>query len=150
MHRLLRKLRDRLPLEFRVLYRQFLLRIVDLESLSVEARVPRVPGQFAGVLMMFSMIQALGLLIHPIKSAADFLGMLWTVEQRMVFTTMLVTGLFAFISWDAIFPDRRDVMVLSPLPIHPRIILFAKMAVAGAVLGFAVLDRKSTRLNSSH
>ena len=139
MHRLLRKLRDRLPLEFRVLYRQFLLRVVDLESLSIEADVPRFLGQFAGVLMMFSMIQALGLLIHPIKSAADFLGMLWTVEQRMVFTTMLVTGLFAVISWDAIFPDRRDVMVLSPLPIHPRIILFAKMAAAGAVLGLAVL-----------
>ncbi|HEX4757657.1 MAG TPA: hypothetical protein VH308_06730 [Terracidiphilus sp.] len=139
MHKLIRKLRDRLPLEFRVLYRQFLLRVVDLETLSIDADVPRFLGQFAGVLMMFSMIQALGLFIHPIKSAADFRGMLWTVEQRMIFTTMLVAGLFSVISWDAIFPDRRDVMVLSPLPIHLRTILFAKMAAAGAVLGLALL-----------
>ena len=29
---------------------------------------------------------------------------------------MLTVGLIAVICWDSIFPDRRDVMVLSPLP----------------------------------
>jgi hypothetical protein len=140
MHSLLNKLVDCLPLEFRVLYRQFLLRIVDLEALSIEADIPRFLGQFAGVLMMFSMIQALGLLIHPpITNPANILGMFWIVEQRMIFTMMLVVGLFAVISWDSIFPDRRDVMVLAPLPLHPRTILSAKITAAGAVLGLAIL-----------
>ncbi len=140
MHKLLRALLLRLPLQFRVLYAQFLLRIVDLEALSVEGDIPRFLGQFAGVLMMFSMIQALGLLIHPpIKSVAYFVGMLWTVEQRMIFTMMLVVGLIAVITWDSIFPDRRDIMVLAPLPLHPRTILFAKIAAACAVLGVAIL-----------
>ena len=38
---------EKLPLEFRVLYKQFLLRVVDLEALSVHADVPRFLGQFA-------------------------------------------------------------------------------------------------------
>jgi hypothetical protein len=140
MHSLLTKLVNRLPLEFRVLFRQFLLRIVDLEALSIEADIPRFLGQFAGVLMMFSLIQALGLLIHPpITNPANILGMFWIVEQRMIFTMMLVVGLFAVISWDSIFPDRRDVMVLAPLPLHPRTILSAKIASAGTVLGLAIL-----------
>ncbi len=140
MHKLLRALLLRLPLQFRVLYAQFLLRIVDFESLSIDADIPRFLGQFAGVLMMFSMINALGLLIHPpIKSLAYFVGMLWTVEQRMIFTMMLVVGLFAVISWDSIFPDRRDVMVLAPLPLRPHTILLAKIAAVCAVLGLAIL-----------
>jgi hypothetical protein len=140
MHDLLRRYVERLPLEFRVLYRQFLLRIVDLEALSIEADIPRFLGQFAGVFMMFSMINALGLLIHPpINNVAYLVGMFWTVEQRMIFTMMLVVGLFAVISWDSIFPDRRDVMVLAPLPLRPHTILIAKISAAGAVLGLAVL-----------
>ena len=140
MHNLICKFVDRLPLQFRVLYRQFLLRIVDLEALSIEADIPRFLGQFAGVLMMFSMINALGLLIHPpIDNIAYLVGMFWTVEQRMIFTMMLVVGLFAVISWDSIFPDRRDVMVLGPLPLTPHTILIAKMAASGAVMGLAVL-----------
>ena len=140
MLRLKEKIAARLPSDFRVLFHQFLLRVVDLEALSIEADIPRFLGQFAGVLMMFSMINALGLLIHPpIDNIAYLVGMFWTVEQRMIFTMMLVVGLFAVISWDSIFPDRRDVMVLSPLPLHSHTILIAKIAAAGAVLGLAVL-----------
>jgi hypothetical protein len=140
MLRLRETLAARLPLDFRVLYRQFLLRVVDLEALSIEADIPRFLGQFAGVLMMFSMINALGLLIHPpINKLAYLVGMFWTVEQRMIFTMMLVVGLFAVISWDSIFPDRRDIMVLAPLPLHSHTILISKLAAVGAVMGLAVL-----------
>jgi hypothetical protein len=50
-----------------------------------------------------------------------------------------VTGLIAVVSWDATFPDRRDVMVLSPLPIAPQTILLAKVSASVTVLGLAVL-----------
>jgi len=48
-----------LPLQFRVLYRQFLLRVIDLEALSIEADIPRFIGQFAGVLIFISLVSAL-------------------------------------------------------------------------------------------
>jgi hypothetical protein len=48
---------ERLPLQFRVLYRRFLLRVIDLESLSIEADIPRCLGQFAAVLITISVFQ---------------------------------------------------------------------------------------------
>ena len=63
----------------------------------------------------------------------------WHMEHYLIATMMLVVGLFTVISWDATFPDRRDVMVLSPLPIAPRTILFAKVSASVAVLGLAIL-----------
>jgi hypothetical protein len=44
-------------------------------------------------------------------------------------------GLFAVLSWDSTFLDRRDVLVLAPLPIRPRTIFLAKAAALGAALG---------------
>lgn len=118
----------RLPLQFRVLYRQFLLRVVDLEALSIKADITAFLGQFAGVLIMFSFILGAKAFLFPLPT-----------EQEIISTTMLVVGLITVISWDATFPDRRDVLILAPLPVLPRIILAAKVAASSAVLGLAVL-----------
>lgn len=140
---LLRRLLARLPLQFRVLYRQFLLRVVDLEALSIEADVTRLFGQFAGVLILFSVLRSLGVLIAAARvsalAAASLLPLIWQTQQGFLSATMLGAGLIAVISWDNIFPDRRDVMVLGPLPVSPRILLLAKTAAAAAVLGIAIL-----------
>jgi hypothetical protein len=136
------RLAELLPLQFRVLYRQFLLRVIDLESLSVQADIPRFLGQFASILIFISLIGALGpLMSHDALTAtpAMALNFVWRGEQSLVSGMMLVVGLVAVISWDSTFPDRRDVMVLSPLPVAPRTILFAKVAASAALLGLAVL-----------
>lgn len=136
------KLYELLPLQFRVLYRQFLLRVIDLEALSIEADILRYLGQFAGVLIMFSVIYTFRAFIYvwdPSLAPRVLLSMAWSAEQSLISTMMLVVGLITIVSWDATFPDRRDVMVLSPLPVPPRTILFAKIAASGAILGLAVL-----------
>jgi hypothetical protein len=137
----IRKLIARLPLTFRVLYRQFLLRVIDLESLSIEADIPRFLGQFAGVLIMISLFQAAGAFLWSLSSHAPAaqLVLAWGKEQSLICDTMLVVGLIAVVSWDSIFPDRRDVMVLSPLPVRPLTILLAKVSAAGAILGMSIL-----------
>jgi hypothetical protein len=132
MREFMRRLIDRLPLQFRVLYRQFLLRVIDLESLSIEADIPRFLGQFAGVLIMLS-------LIHILFFSGLVLQAPWYMEHHQIATMMLVIGLIAVVSWDATFPDRRDVMVLSPLPVAPLNILFAKVTASAAVLGLAIV-----------
>ena len=131
-----------LPLQFRVLYHQFLLRVVDLESLSIQADIPRFLGQFASVLIFISLMGALGpLMSHETLSATReaALSFAWRGEQSLISGMMLVVGLVAVISWDSTFPDRRDVMILSPLPVAPHTILFAKVAASSALLGLAVL-----------
>jgi hypothetical protein len=132
----------RLPLDFRVLYRQFLLRVIDLEALSIQADVERFLGQFAGVLIMISLISALGAFMStwaPPTTSAGWLSLEWGTEQSSIATMMLAVGLLTVISWDATFPDRRDAMVLSPLPVAPRTILFAKVSASGALVGLAIL-----------
>jgi hypothetical protein len=119
---------NRLPLQFRVLCRQFLLRVVDLEALSIKADVIAFLGQFAGVLVMLSLILSAMAVMHPVDT-----------EQTLLSLTMLTVGLIAVISWDATFPDRLDVLILAPLPVKPRTMLAAKVTASGAVIGLAVL-----------
>ena len=121
---------ERLPLQFRVLFRQFLLRVVDLEALSIKADVIGFLGQFAGVLIMLSLILSVMAGMYPVAA-----------EETLIFFTVLTVGLITVITWDATFPDRRDVLVLAPLPVKPRTLLAAKVTASGAVLALAVLER---------
>lgn len=121
-----------LPEEFRLLYRQFFLRIVDLEALSAHADVVGYLGQFAGVFIMLSLIHALAAYIYV--SGGIQLSFAWHMEQYLIKTMMLVTGLFAILTWDATFPDKRDIYVLSPLPVPSHTILSAKLAASGFVI----------------
>ena len=141
MHNAIHKLIARLPLSFRVLYRQFLLRVIDLESLSIEADVTSYLGQFAGVLIMLSILHAFITYIccNIEPTPAGRLAFCWHMEHYLIATTMLVVGLFSVASWDSTFPDRRDVMVLSPLPIAPYTILFAKVSASVAILGLVLV-----------
>lgn len=124
----------RVSVHFHVLWRQFLLRIVDLEALSIEADVERYIGQFAGVLLMWSLLQAVGSLFFPppLRDA-------WRLEQAHILDTMLVVGLLAVLTWDGQFPDRRDALILAPLPVRPRTILLAKLAATAAPVAMAVV-----------
>jgi hypothetical protein len=131
---------QRLPLAFRVLYRQFLLRVIDLEALSIQADVVGFLGQFAGVLLMVNFIHTAGVYFMPPFDFASAFH--W--EQYLISTTMLVVGLVTVVSWDATFPDRRDTMVLSPLPVASQTILLAKLAASAAVLGLAIVALNAT------
>lgn len=134
MPRLLDRLWRRLPLTFRVLHRQFLLRVVDLEALSIEADIPRFLGQFAGILIMISLVKCLGTLWFGIPPELALV-----VEHGQIQNMLLVIGLLAVLTWDATFPDRRDVMVMGPLPVRPRTILAAKIGASATLLGIAVV-----------
>lgn len=129
-------------LQFRVLYRQFLFRMVDLEMLSSSAHgdVSRLLGQIAALLISFSAAMGLGAMLFGGRFLPPnvLLSTLWSTQHFLIATTMLVVGLFTVLSWDTTFPDRRDVLVLAPLPIRPSTIFLAKVAALGASLGLAV------------
>jgi hypothetical protein len=144
MGKMVARIVERLPLQFRVLYRQFLLRVVDLEALSVHADVTRFLGQFAGLLILIDVFRTIGFLFfeagNPSVQGAAFATVIWQREQGLISMMMLVTGLIAVVSWDAIFPDRRDAMVLGPLPVTPGTILAAKVAACAAIVGIALVS----------
>jgi CubicO group peptidase (beta-lactamase class C family) len=129
-------------LQFRVLYRQFLFCVVDLEALSAHALGDsnKLLGQFAALLIFTS------ILLSPLLgfSSADMspytrLALTLGTEHFLVATTMLAVGIFAVLSWDSIFPDRRDVLVLAPLPVRAWTMFGAKVAATATALGLVVL-----------
>jgi len=128
-------------LQFQVLYRQFLFRMVDLEILSADGDVKQLLGQFGALLVWVSSFIALGGLMAaggPQKSPMAVIAMSWGVAHFLIATTMLIVGLFAVLSWDSSFPDRRDVLVLAPLPVRPRTLFSAKVAALGLALSLTV------------
>lgn len=129
------------PTPFRVLYREFLLGIVDLEMLSARADVERLLGQFAAVLAAISLMFCNGALRVFRSSApqAQKLTTAWVDEHFLIATTMAVVGLFAVLAWDAVLPSPRDVFVLTPLPVRRRTIFLAKLASMGAALGLTAV-----------
>jgi hypothetical protein len=128
-------------MQFQVLCRQFLFRMVDLEILSADGDIKQLLGQFAALLVWVSSFIALGGLMvggGPPKNPISVIAISWGGAHFLIATTMLIVGLFAVLSWDSSFPDRRDVLVLAPLPVRPRMLFSAKVAALGAALGLTV------------
>ncbi len=127
-------------LHFRVLYREFLFRVIDFDLLAPQGNVSKLLGQFAALLAIFSFWVLLPAVIASDGPPSEMnLMMTWTTEHLLVSTTMLVTGVFAVLSWEAMFPDRRDLMILSPLPIRTRVMFAAKIAAVITALSVSVL-----------
>jgi hypothetical protein len=128
--------------QFHILYREFLLRLVDLELLSAHAQGDsnKLTGQLGSLLIFFSAVVALiAMLLDPGRWPQPArLLLTWGIEHFLVATTMLVVGLFAVLSWDSLFPNRRDVLVLAPLPVRASTLFLSKMAAVGAGLGLTV------------
>lgn len=129
-------------LQFRVLYRQFLFRMVDLEILSSDAQgdASRLMAQCGAVLVFLGWMQAvMAVLFSPRgMTPLQLLITFWSKEHSLISITMLAVGLFAVLSWDSMFPDRRDVMVLAPLPVRPHTLFVAKLMALGSSLGLVM------------
>ncbi len=133
--------------QLRVLYRQFLFRVFDLEVLSAHAQgdANKLLGQFAALLVIVSVwlspaVIGLSDPNLPGNGAGTFgLVFLMIAEHFLIATTMLTVGLFAILSWDATFPDKRDVLVLAPLPVRALTMFLAKVAAVATSLGLTIV-----------
>lgn len=127
--------------QFRTLYRDFLKRIVDVEVLSAGGDPSKLLVQVAALLAALSFVltvylipayASLGRSLDPIASGS------WGGAEFLIGTTMAIAGMIAVISWDSIFPDRRDALVLGLLPVGARTIFRAKAAAIGTALGVGI------------
>jgi hypothetical protein len=128
--------------QFRVLYRDFLFRIVDRDLLSVYATGDasqlflQLAALFVGLSVCFSVPVLTIDSTLPLQARLLF-G--WSAQHFLIATTMLVVGIFSVLSWDSVFPSHRDVLVLGPLPVRAHTILLAKLAAVVTALSLAVI-----------
>src|SRR5689334_16779397 len=93
-----------------------------------------MPGGFVSVLLF----DKYGSLLQWLRGQLNVDTLLISLPDEYFFVvlSMTVTGAVAVWRWDAMFPDRRDYMNLTHLPISSRTILFANLV---AVLFLAAL-----------
>jgi hypothetical protein len=128
--------------QFRVLYRTFLKRVVDLESLPDPGAVQKLAIQFTAMLAGFSFVTAL-LEVRRYSlstlSPPQLLVAAWGSEEFLIATTMAVAGLLAVLAWDAVWPLRLDALVLGPLPVRVGTLGLAKGAAVASALAFGIV-----------
>jgi len=120
---------------FVLLIRHFFDRFFDTESLSPQGD-PQV-----------NVTQTLGILAVP---SAFFILVcrplgLWgwdLVMVRYLFLSisMIVMGFIMVFEWDALFPDRRDYQILTPLPLRLSSLFLAKTVALGIFLCIFLVD----------
>src|SRR5205807_707474 len=123
----------RQPSQFRVLYRDFLVRIVDLELISSHGDIQKLLVQLTALLAAFSLTFAFYVVrLHTALTSPE---MQWRAaageSEFMIATTMAIAGLLAVLAWNAVFPDRGDCLGLGLLPVRARTIFLAKLAAIG-------------------
>lgn len=128
--------------QFRILYRDFLHRVVDLEVLSAGGEAQNLLVQFAALFAAFSLV--IMVVISPAYRLSrlpieELIVAAWGDEVFLISTTLAVVGVFTLLAWNSLLPERRDSVVLGPLPVRLRTIFVAKsLAVASALGGMAL------------
>lgn len=128
--------------QFRILHRDFLFRMVDLELLATHGDVQKLLGQFAALLGGLSFVVAVLIVPHYVTSRLSPQALAvaaWGDEEFLISTTMAIAGIFAVVAWHTVLPDRRDRLVLGPLPVRTRTIFVAKITAMLAGLGISIV-----------
>jgi len=126
--------------QFRILYRDFLRRIVDLDVLSTHGDIERLLVQFASALGAFSFAFLIFSGPKYAKIPAAVVGVALRGDlDFLVASTMAVAGLFAVLAWNTVMPDRRDCLILGMLPVRTRTVFLAKVAAIATALGVTIV-----------
>jgi hypothetical protein len=110
--------------------------VIDLDALSADGDMRKLTGQIIGILAGISIIFAAPLLLMrgPLPPPVA-----WSAEHFFLSTTMAVVGVLSVLSWNSVLPDRKDLLVLLPLPVPTRTIFAAKGAALASVLSSSLI-----------
>ncbi len=116
---------SRTKAQFRVLRREFLFRMADLEAFSPIALgdANKLLGQFAALLDLYQRGESLLARSRQgrIEPPSALLELTLYTEHILITMTMVVVGIFAVLTLGfPFFQSRQDVLVLAPLPVRPR------------------------------
>ena len=128
--------------QFRVLFRTFLRRLFHSDLVPETVDLRRSAIVLAAVLTVPPALYAVALSLNYGSWMSDMQLATRAVPQKLYFIgySMAAVGLVSVLAWDALFPDRRDAMVLGGLPVRARTVALAKLAALAAfVAGFAVV-----------
>jgi len=128
--------------QFRILYRDFLSRLVDLELIAAVGDVRGLIVRFGSMLAALSFVLAYMILPRYATSIWSHDRLVVSArgdEEFLISTTIVVAGLCSVMTWNAVFPDRLDGLILGLIPVRARTMILARIAAIATVLGTAIL-----------
>ena len=127
--------------EFRTLVVHFFNRFFDRDSRVQESDSYTGIVQLLGLLLVPGLVLSFYLITGNPFAPSEQARQWARVGDRYVFIcySMVVMGLVMTLKWDSLFPDRRDYLILSSLPISIRRMFAAKVcALIAYLLLFAI------------
>lgn len=127
---------------FLLLARHFFGRFFDNEIVSQEADMRTNAVQTLGFLAVPGMFVAFYMLPQGFRFDQPF-AQDWALIANWYFFvlySMVAMGFVMVFEWDALFPDRRDYIVLTPLPIGENSIFLGKVAALIVFLTVFLVD----------
>ena len=118
-----------------VLVRHFFGRFFDNESLSPQADASANLGALLGMLAVPG-----AFLIFVLLSVTLTGWGLVTFRFFFVAYAMITIAFIVVFKWDALFPDARDSLILSPLPLSPALLFVAKISALAVMVGLFLAD----------
>ena len=119
----------------RLLSRAFFGRLFESELMP--DGLPQVQLVVWGVLLAATPATAYALMLPKKYQGAQFfipLGPEFDADRMILITlSMIAIGVVGLVIWDGVFPDKRDVRILGPLPIPTHRLVIARLGALGRV-----------------
>src|SRR5512132_3765628 len=115
---------------FLMLARHFFGRFFDNEIVAQDSDMRTNAVQTLGFVAVPGMFAAFAMLPTAVRFDRPFANGWELVVDYYFFVvySMVAMGFVMVFEWDSLFPDRRDYIVLTPLPISGQAIFWAKLA----------------------
>lgn len=128
--------------QFRVLFRHFFFRFLDNELLAARGELRQTMVHVVALLGALGFLISLGMVLrHVFGYGGEFAArrvQTWPDQEILASLTITAAGLMTVFLWDALFPDRRDCLALSSLPVSMRAMFAAKVLSMISALGVVV------------
>ena len=127
---------------FMVLVRHFFGRFFDNEIVAQEGDMRTDVVQALGFVAVPGMFAAFAMLPTGVRFDQPFAHGWEVITDYYFFVlySMTVMGFVMVFEWDSLFPDRKDYIILTPLPLGESAIFLAKVGALILFLGMFVLD----------
>lgn len=126
------------------LIRHFAYRLVDNELIAADGQIHQTLTSILAILGGLSFTITVSLVLkyffrigempEPVQQLVR-----WSDQEFQISLTMAVIGFFGVMAWDSLFPDRKDSLVLGPLPVRWQVMLRAKLTAILLILSLMLV-----------
>lgn len=128
--------------QFRLLLRSGPGQLLDREMLAPDGDMMAGAANVLALLGSFGLALSLLMLYKYVFGAWHGFAIedvTWPDKQYLIAAAMLSSGFILVLTWDGLFPDRRETMVVCPLPVHMRTLFAARLATMAGMLAAVVV-----------